>query len=536
MVRTTRPVTLTRNGMISSPHYLASAAGLRVLQDGGSAVDAAIAANSTLGVVYPHMTGIGGDAFWLIYDAAQRRVHALNGSGRAGAAANRTALRERGYTSIPIRGPLSVLTVPGAVDSWCAAHERFGVLPLRQLLANAIHYARDGYAACAGLADCLDEVGEMLAQYDRTRDMLLPGGRPPGNGAVLRLPELAETLETIAEKGRAGFYEGPVAAEIAASLERSGGLLTAADLAAHESTWNEPLTTTYRGYTCYQHPPNSQGFVHQMILNILEGYDVAAMGEGSAEYVHTVVEATKLAFVDRDRYLTDPEAVDIPLEDLLSKDYAAELREYIDPDQARSPAPALAGAGDTTCTVVVDSAGNACSIIQSLYHECGSGFVGGDTGVLLQNRGSFFSLEEGHVNRLEPGKRTFHTLMPGMLFRDEQPHLVYGTMGGEGQPQTSTAMVTRTVDFGQDIQRAIDQPRWLFGRRWGEESRDLRLENRFPETVVSDLRDRGHPVQVVNNWDDVMGHAQGIYLDHSNGEEVITGGADARGEGIALGW
>lgn len=536
MARTTRPVTLARHGMVASPHYLASAAGHRVLQAGGSAVDAAIAVNATLGVVYPHMTGPGGDAFWLIYDARDGVVHALNGSGRAAAAADRELFRSAGHTSIPVRGPLSALTVPGAVDSWCAAHDRFGAVSLAEVLAPAIHYARDGYVACAALSDCLREVGELLASYDDSRAALLPGGHPPRPGEIVRQPGLAATLEAVAEKGRAGFYEGAVAGEIAASLQRSGGLLTTEDLAQHRSTWTEPIHTTYRGYDCYQHPPNSQGFVHLMLLNILEGYDLAAMGEGSAEYVHAVVEATKLAFVDRDRYLSDPDTTDIPMADLLSKDYAAELRARIDPDRARPPAPAPERGGDTTCTVVVDGDGNACSVIQSLYHECGSGFVAGDTGLLLHNRGSFFSLADDHVNRLEPGKRTFHTLMPGMLFRDGLPSLVYGTMGGEGQPQTSTAVVTRVVDFGHDVQRAIDEPRWLFGRTWGEETTDLRVESRFPAGVAAALENRGHPVRVVGDWDSAMGHAQAISVDRTYPDHVFAGGADARGEGIALGW
>lgn len=536
MAQTTRPVTLARNGMVASPHYLASAAGLRVLQDGGNAVDAAIAVNAALAVVYPHMTGAGGDAFWLTYDARAGGVHALNGSGRAVSGADRDFFRTRGHTAIPTRGPLAAVTVPGAVDSWCAAHERFGALPLARTLEPAIGYARDGYAVCASHADCLHQVGDMLAQYGGTRTALLPGGRPPRAGDVVRLPELAETLEAVAEKGRAGFYEGPVAAEIAASVQRAGGLLTIEDLAGHRSDWVEPVSTTYRGYDCYQHPPNSQGFAHLMMLNILEGYDVAGMGDGTAEYLHALVEATKLAFADRDRHLTDPDFGDIPLADLLSKDYAAELRERIDPARADGPSPAGAPAGDTTCSVVVDRDGNAVSVIQSLYHECGSGFVAGDSGVLLQNRGSFFSLDDEHVNRLEPGKRTSHTLMPGMLVRDGRPLMVYGAMGGEGQPQTSTALVTRVVDFGYEIQRAIDGPRWLFGRTWGEETRDLRVESRFSDTVLAGLGDRGHPVRVVDEWDGVMGHAQGIHLDRSRGDVVLMGGADARGEGIALGW
>ncbi len=534
MTRTTRPVALTRHGMVSSPHYLASVAGMRVLQEGGSATDAAIAVNAALGVVYPHMTGMGGDAFWLIYDAPSGRVHALNGSGRASSKATRQFFRAEGYEEIPSRGPLAAVTVPGAVDSWCAAHEWFGRLPLRQALGSAISYARDGYPVSGGQAHCTEEVADVLNQHSATRRGFLPEGRPPLLGEVMRFPELAETIETVAEKGREGFYEGPVAEEIARSVQDEGGILSAEDLASQRSDWVDPISTTYRGLTCYQHPPNSQGFAHLMMLNILEGFDLHSMGEDSADYLHLLVEATKAVFVDRDRYLTDPEFADIPLEQLLSKEYAAELRASIDMNRSRSPAATKSPAGDTTYSAVVDAEGNAASVIQSLYYECGSAFVAGGSGVCLQNRGSFFSLDEEQTNRLEPGKRTFHTLMPGMLFQDGLPSMIYGTMGGEGQPQTQTALVTRTVDFGHDIQSAIDRPRWLYGRTWGETTSDLRVESRIPEAVVSMLRARNHPVRVVEEWSDAMGHAQGIVLDHER--SVLMGGADPRGEGIAIGW
>ena len=302
---------------------------------------------------------------------------------------------------------------------------------------------------------------------------------------------------------------------------------------ADDGTWSEPISTTYRGYTCYQHPPNSQGFAHLMILNILERFDVAALRTDRAAYIHLLVEATKLAFRDRDRYLTDPAFSDIPLDRLLSKEYAAELAKQISFDSALSHEPEPMGQ-DTTCTVVVDRDGNAASIIQSLYHEFGSAFVAGKTGILLQNRGSFFSLDENHVNRLEPGKRSFHTLMPGMLFRDGKLDLVYGTMGGEGQPQTSTAVVTRYVDFNHDVQTAVDNPRWLYGRTWGDTTRALRVENRFDEEVFAWLRKRGHQVEITEAWCDFMGHAAAINVNHRTG--VLSGAADARGEGIAVGW
>ncbi|MFF2654610.1 gamma-glutamyltransferase [Streptomyces sp. NPDC058045] len=533
MTRTTRPVALARNGMVSSPHYLASAAGLQVLRDGGSAVDAAIAVNATLGVVYPHMTGPGGDAFWLIHDAATGSVQALNGSGRSGAAATRDFYTSKGLTEIPSRGPLAAVTVPGAVDSWCTAHERHGRLPLSALLRAAIDYARDGFPVCDSYAACASDVAEVLHAHPLTSRTLMPEQRLPAIADVLTLPRLAATLETVAEKGRAGFYEGPVAAEIARSLQEAGGLLTTEDLAAHHSDWQDPISTTYRGYVAYQHPPNSQGFAHLMALNIIENFDLSGLiSSNDPRYVHLLVEATRLAFADRDRHLTDPAFHEIPMDRLLSKGYAAELASRITMDRAAPLQPVTRMGGDTTCSVVVDKDGNASSVIQSLYHEFGSGFIAGDTGVLLQNRGSFFSLDADHVNSLEPNKRTFHTLMPGMLLRDGRLDLVYGTMGGEGQPQTSNALVTRVVDFGLDVQQAIDAPRWLYGRTWGDDRRDLRIENRFPAEALESLRNWGQPVQQLGDFEGVMGHAQAIRV----GDKVLMGGADPRGDGLALGW
>ncbi len=527
-----RSLTMAMNGMVASPHYLASQAGLTILQDGGSAVDAAIAVNAALGVVYPHMTGMGGDAFWLIYSAREGRLYALNGSGRAVSGATRDVYRGLGHGAIPQRGVLSAVTVPGAVDSWCMAHERFGKLPLSAALAPAIAYARDGYPVSAGQARFTAAGAAMLAGHSAAQTFM-PGGKPPAAGDIMRFPALAETMEIVGRQGRSGFYEGAVGAEIVRAVEAAGGLWADADLADHHGDWGEPISTTYRGNNCFQHPPNSQGFVHLMVLNILENFDVTALGSDSAAYAHLVVEATKLAFLDRDRYLSDPARCPIPLDDLLSKAYAAELADRIDLERA-SDTRAVPMGQDTTCTVVVDRDGNAASIIQSLYHEFGSAVVAGETGVLLQNRGSFFSLDDEHVNRLEPGKRTFHTLMPGMMFREGRPVLVYGTMGGEGQPQTSTMVVSRVVDFGQDVQTAIDAPRWLHGRTWGEETTSLRIEKRFGGLVKAELEHLGHDLQFVEPFSDVVGHAAAIGINAGTG--LLSGAADPRSEGIAAGW
>lgn len=533
MGKPTRAVVRAMNGAVASPHYLASQAGLQVLRAGGSAVDAAIAVNATLGVVFPHMTGIGGDAFWLIHDAATGRVDALNGSGRAVRGATRDAYSSRRLDRIPFRGPLAAISLPCAVDSWCRAHERYGRLPLADCLAAAIGYARDGFAVCDSLSAFITDHAEMLSGFPHTRRRFLPGDAPPPPGSVMRLPELGNSLQAIAEAGRAGFYSGGVADEMAASVAAAGGLWQRSDLDDVAAQWCEPIATTYRGATVLQHPPNCQGFVHLMQLNVLEHFDVASMRDDPAEYIHVNVEACRLIFEDRDRYLSDPDFCDIPLDRLLSRDYAAELADRI---RRSEPGPRLSQpvGGDTTATVVVDGEGNAVSLIQSIYHEFGSGLVAGETGILLQNRGAMFSLDEGHVNRLEPGKRSFHTLVPGMLMRDGRFELGYGTMGGEGQPQTSTMLVTRYLDFGMDVQHCIDAPRWLFGRTWGEEVQSLRVEESFGPGTVEALRRRGHPAEPAGYLSDTFGHAAMIRRDPATG--VLSAGADPRSEGIAVGW
>jgi gamma-glutamyltranspeptidase/glutathione hydrolase len=497
-------------------------------------VDAAIAVNAVLGVVYPHMTGIGGDAIWLIYDATSQQVHALNGSGRAAAGATRSFFRDQGHKAMPTVGPQSIVTVPGAVDSWLAAHKRFGHLPMGTLLAAAIDYSRDGAPAAAGFARATKEHAEKLRQFPITARQFLPQGNALEHGDVMMAENLAKTLEAIAAEGRSGFYAGSVAAGICAGVEAGGGVLTVADFEAHESTWSAPIITTYRGLTCYQHPPNSQGLVHLITLNILEGFDLGAMGENSPEHLHLCVEAAKLAYTVRDRYLTDPAFTEIPLDHLLSKEYATELRSRISLTETMTSLVAPDASGDTTCTVVVDADGNAVSVIQSICHVFGSGYIAGDTGVLLHNRGSKFSLLARNVNSLEPGKRTAHTLMPGMIMHNTVPWLVYGTMGGDGQPQTNTALVVRTVDFDHDIQSAIDSPRALYGQFWGERTNDLWLEGRFEGSTVDGLHRLGHPAHSVEDWSEIMGHAQGIMIDRDRG--ILMGGSDPRGDGVAIGW
>jgi oxamate amidohydrolase len=546
--RTGRPPTFAPRGMVATSHVLASGAGLEVLRRGGSAVDAAIAANAVLCVAYPHMAGLGGDGFWLIGRRGSGEVRALNASGPAAQMATREYYRERGQAEeIPSRGAMAALTVPGAVDGWRAAHEEYGRMEWRDLFADAIRYAREGIAVSRSLADWTAEDVPVLREYAQTGAIFLRDGQARREGEVFRQAALADTFEALAAGGaRGGFYEGEPARRVCEALAGEGSPLREEDFAGFRAEWVEPISTTYRGYTVYEMPPNTQGFAALQILNLIEGFDVRAWGDGSIEYYHHLAEAVKLAFADRDAWLTDPKFVDIPLDRLLDKGYAGQRREMIRADgslemEGVEPGVAFAGSGsrrapsgDTCAFSAADDQGLVVSAIQSIYHDFGSGVVGGDTGMILQNRGSFFSLEEGHPNRLEPGKRTFHTLIPAMMLKDGEPYLAYGTMGGEGQPQTQAAMVTRLIDFEYDVQQAIEAPRWLMGRTWGTKSRDLSLEARIPGEVVRGLQLLGQPVKMLPEWDDNMGHAQAIRIDREQG--LLEGGADPRGDGAALGY
>ena len=548
--RTGRPVIFAPNGLIATSHYLATAAGTSVLERGGSAVDAIIAANAVLCVAYPHMAGLGGDCFWLVWDPTEKKLAAINGSGRSGEAATIDYYRGRGHEEIPSRGPLAANTVPGAVDGWFVAHERYGRLDWGALFERAIGYAEVGMPVSRSLARWLVKDREVLSKHELAGRTFLKNGQPYKLGEMYKLSGLARSFREIASGGRDAFYKGWIAREIVRYLRANGGLLSLEDFADHHSDWVDPIHTSYRGNEIYTFPPNTQGLSVLLILNLIEGFDIRAMGDGSADYLHHVVEATKLAFADRDRWVTDPDFIEVPYGALLSKEYAAQRRTQVDPNRARrfedlrpgNPlgawphAASLASrgrSGDTVYLCAIDKEGVCASFIQSIYHDFGSAIVGGETGIILQNRGSFFALDPNDPNRLEPRKRTFHTLMPSMMLHDGQPRLVFGTMGGEGQPQTQTAMITRAVDFGYDVQQAIEAPRWLWGRSWGEPSRSLKLEDRFPKETVDELRQRGHDVDVLDEWSETMGHANQIAI----GEDcLLRGASDPRSDGAAMGY
>ncbi|WP_150273042.1 gamma-glutamyltransferase [Paenibacillus tepidiphilus] len=524
---TNGPVIGTKT-MVVSPHYLASSAGARILAAGGNAFDAAVAVSATLAVVYPHMTGLGGDAFWLTYDAGEARVQVYNGSGRSAYAVRRDSYAGEG--AIPHRGIRSAITVPGMADSWAAVLERYGRLSLAEVLEPAIGYASGGFPLSPD-----QRAGSLLAGAalaPAAAGIYLPGGAVPQTGQRFSQPQLARTLRHLAEGGRDAFYKGPIAEEISRFMLAEGGYLTREDFEDHHGEWTEPVFTDYHGLRVYQAPPNSQGFAALMTLNLLERFDFASIEHGSYEYYHLLTEALKLSFRDRDRVLSDPDFTAVPLERLLDKAYAAELAAAISPASAAVLGSEPVGR-DTAYAAVVDGDGNAVSFIQSLYFEFGSGVVAGDTGILLQNRGSFFSLDPGHVNTLEPHKRTFHTLMPAMACRDGKPVYLYGTQGGEGQPQTQTLLLTRMLHYGMDPQRAVSEPRFVWGRTWGEPTQELKVERRAGRQVLTALAEAGHLVRPVRAYDGIMGHAHAIAIGRDG---TVSGGTDPRCDGAAIGW
>ena len=523
---------LGRKGMVSTPHYLASQAGLDALRRGGTAVDAAIAASAVLSVVYPHMCGLGGDSFWLIYDAARGELKALNASGRAAASASPEFYAARGFKAVPARGYMAACTVPGAVSGWDEAFKLSKTsmgspLSWAELLDPARGYAEDGFPVGHSLAHWLavdtsgQGAGRGLHQFPAFLDVFCKeNGRPYTLGETLRQPDLADSLARLAQHGADEFYHGSIARAIADSMMLHSGLLTVGDMDDHQADWAEPLRVPYRDLTACSAPPNSQGMAALEILNICNNLDLAALGEGSADY-----------FQDRDRWLSDPAFGDIPLDRLLSPEYGREQAKRIRLEQSSGPLPPLAPGGDTVWLGAMDAAGNAVSMLQSIYHEFGSGMVATGTGILLQNRGCAFSLDPAHVNCLEPGKRTMHTLTPAMLLKDGRPRLVYGSMGGEGQPQTLAALTTRIVDFGLAPQDAVNAPRWLLGRSWGAPDNDLKLEGRVPESVAEELRRRGQPVLMVEDYTEIMGHAGAILCDEDG---LLQGASDPRGDGQAV--
>jgi gamma-glutamyltranspeptidase / glutathione hydrolase len=537
--RSTRSVVMAKNGAIATSQPLATAAGLRVLQNGGNAIDAAVTAAAVLSVVEPTMNSAGGDLFSIVYDARTKSVHGLNSSGRAPAAATLQEFQRRKLEKIPLRGELSV-SVPGVVDGWNELLTKYGTISLAQALEPAIRYAREGFAVSEVVAWNWREVADVLARDPKTAAIFLPGGKPPATGDVFRNPALASSLEQIAKGGRDVFYRGAIAKAIADDLQRRGGLIRAEDLAAQHADWVEPLSTTYRGYQVLELPPNTQGLIPLEMLNILEGYDVRALGHNTAAYLHLLVEAKRIAFADRDAWIGDPESTPkAAVERMLSKDYAAQRRREINPDVAAPDVKPLTldgrsspdggvhppGRGDTVYLTAADSQGNVISLIQSIFELFGSGLVAGDTGIILQNRGSLFSLTPGHPNQIAPGKRPFHTLIPAMVLKDQQPYLSFGVMGGDMQAQGHVQVLLNLIDFGMNIQEAGE------AARFRHSPAGIALESAIPADARFGLSARGHHLTETPG---VFGGFQGILIDPRT--HVLMAGSDPRKDGMAAGW
>lgn len=527
--KTARPAIMGRNGMVSSGHYLASLAGVKVLQEGGNAVDAALATSLALCVVVPDTSGPGGDLFALVYVKGKGKVEALNASGPAPRRATIELFREKGLANIPNSGPLSI-AIPGAVDGWTELHRRYGSIDLPRLAADAIGYARDGFPLHVRLAERIKELGSAYPCIDRAfRNPL----REPRPSQVLVQRELGRTLETFARGGREAFYQGDVAARICAGLQAEGGLIGEEDFQGKFADWLEPITTTYRDYRLLEQPPVSQGFIVLEMLNILEGYSLDRMEP--AEIIHAMVEAKKLAFEDRVNHLEDPRFGDSPVSRLISKEHSEKRRASISTTAAPRVRAGGAFGGDTTYLCAADRDGNVVSLIQSIFAPFGSRIVAGDTGVVMNNRLCSFVLDPNRANALRPGKRPAHTLNSYMVFRDGEFFAVGGTPGNDDQPQSNVQILHKLLDLGMDPQSAIEAPRW--SHMPGTPPRlelpeELRLEDGFAPELIRALREKGHNVSTVDRWS--FGASQVIVRDPTGGAWI--GAADPRREGYAIGW
>jgi gamma-glutamyltranspeptidase/glutathione hydrolase len=513
--------------MIATPHFLASEAGLEVLCDGGTAMDAVIAANAVLTVLYPDQTSVGGDCFFLVFDPETSAVVGWNGSGPAPLAASRDELLAQGYSGMPRRGPY-VVTVPGTVDAWFAGHERFGSLEISRLLEPAIGYARGGFPVSPRLSGAIAAQAEVLPDLPYLRDVMLIDGRVPNAGETLAFPKLAQSFERIAEAGRDVFYSGSIAEAISAHITDLGGWLRADDLAAFRGEWVEPVSIDYRGTTAVGFPPNSQGITSLIGLGLLAMENRSA-AFGAVEGIHAQIEAKKRAFAIRDSRLGDPRFVKIDTDELLSRSFLESLWSDFDPHSISTGQ--LDRTGDTVYLCAVDRNGLAVSLIQSMYQAFGSGIADPETGIILHNRGSYFSLNSDSPNVLEPGKRPLHTLMPGMLLRDGDLIGPIGTQGGDVQAQVHIQLIADLIDNGMEPQAAIDAPRWISGGPNGPN--EVLLEQGFPDDTISGLAARGHGVTVIDAWNGGAGHAQMIMRDGETGE--LVGGADPRADGSAVG-
>jgi gamma-glutamyltranspeptidase/glutathione hydrolase len=518
-----------KNGMVATSQPLAAMAGLQMMMKGGNAVDAAVASAATLNVVEPESTGIGGDMFALVWNANEKRVHALNGSGRAPAAASIDELKSKGFRDMPDDGVFSV-SVPGTVHGWETILNAHGSMPLSEVMGPAIRYAEEGFPVSDIISHQWSGQVRRLAQYPSGYEMLLDG-RAPEPGEVMRLTTLAKTLRAIAEGGSKAFYTGKVAENMASFVQEHGGWITTEDLAQHTSDWDEAISTDYRGVTCWECPPNGQGIAALEAMNIIEGFDIAGMGAQTSEAYHHLIEAMRLGFADAYRYVADPRKAEVPVRQLTTKHYAAQRRKLVDSNKAMKTVPygQPFGSSDTVYISCVDGKGNACSFINSVFSNFGSGLVVPETGIVLQNRASLFSLEPEHPNALEPGKRPFHTIIPAMATRDGEMYLCYGVMGGFMQPQGHLQVISNMTDHGMDPQQALNALRFLVT------SDSVVLEEGLGPNVINDLKNRGHQIQMASGYSRVgMGGGQIIQRDPETG--VLSGGSEPRKDGCTVGW
>ena len=535
----TRSEAIAQHGMAATSQPLATQVAIDILQAGGSAVDAAIAANALLGLVEPTGCGIGGDLFAMVWDPKTKKLHGLNGSGRSPQEMTLAEIKARGHEVIPRRGALPV-SVPGCVDAWFELHGRFGQLPMEKLLEPAIRYAREGAPITEVIAHYWKLNAEHLRNYSEFEEVYMPGGKTPSKGEIFKNPELAWSYEQLLRDGREAFYEGVIATRIVVSMVAQHGLMTLKDLKDHTSTWVEPVSTNYRGFDVWELPPNGQGIAALQILNILEPYDIANMGFGSAEHLHAFIEAKKLAFEDRAKFYADPGFNDIPVERLISKEYAAERRALIDLEKAATEYPAgptVLEEGDTIYLTTADSNGMMVSFIQSNFRGMGSGVIPKNCGFILQNRGELFDLTPGNFNTYEPGKRPFHTIIPAFITKDGKPLISFGVMGGSAQPQMHAEIVMNLVDFGMNLQEAGDAARILHnGSSQPTGHRMIRggsvvVESGMPYESVRKLMQMGHEVRY-----DVgpFGGYQAIRWDAEKG--VYFGASESRKDGHAAGY
>ncbi|CCQ10333.1 Gamma-glutamyltranspeptidase [Pseudoalteromonas luteoviolacea B = ATCC 29581] len=530
-----RSEVIAQHAMAATSQPLATQVALDIMKQGGNAIDAAIAANAVLGLVEPTGCGIGGDLFAIVWDAKTKKLYGLNASGRSPMGLSFDTLKAQG-NSIPSYGPLPV-SVPGAVDGWFELHGKFGHLPMDTLLKPAIDYANKGFPVSELIAYYMEKSVAVRAKYPGFKEVFMPNGAMPKKGEIFKNPALANTYSILAKQGRDAFYQGEIAQQIDEYMKANGGYLSIDDLKAHRSEWVEPVGVDYRGYTLWELPPNTQGIAAQQILNILEGYDLTSMGLDSAQYVHTFVEAKKLAFADRAKYYADTDFNTLPIDKLVSKEYANERRKLIDPNKAAKRDHAGPVEGDTIYLTTADSEGNMVSLIQSNYRGMGSGMTPAKLGFVLQNRGELFSLTPGHNNVYEPGKRPFHTIIPAFVTKDGEPYMSYGVMGGATQPQMHAQILINMIDFGMNLQEAGDAPRILHtgsSQPTDEvmlDGGEVHLENGFSPATRRSLIEKGHKlVEALGPY----GGYQAILKDAKN--RVYYGASETRKDGQAAGY